>query len=409
MSKRDYYQVLGVAKNSGEADIKKAYRRLAMKFHPDRNPGDKEAEEKFKEAKEAYEVLSDAQKRATYDQFGHAGIDAARQGGGPGGAGGFHPGDAFGDVFGDVFGDIFGGGRRGGGAVLDDGLDRLLVRVRRHRPELRARRDIARHVLDVAHRAGRDADRRVVGDVDRGLGVLRARGVRLGVERDVRLDRRVGRVQVVHLEVGRRARGDHLAERQPGAVVAGQGDLGGRGLGGVGPAREVAGAEAAAGRGRDRARRHRVGLRRVQDHVVAARRHRRGPPLDHERRRVGRAEVVAVGDLLAGLDRDVRRDDLKAVRRWRQAAVGGGARRRAVAASDEQREDSGGERAARHARTVSGRGTARADVVVAAAVRTSTPRARGRTTAHDPPEPRRRRRQRGRTADSADRARSGAA
>mgnify|MGYP001378780941 FL=1 len=107
--------MLGVAKNSGEADIKKAYRRLAMKFHPDRNPGDKEAEEKFKEAKEAYEVLSDAQKRATYDQFGHAGIDAARQGGGPGGAGGFHPGDAFGDVFGVVFGDIFGCGRRGGG------------------------------------------------------------------------------------------------------------------------------------------------------------------------------------------------------------------------------------------------------------------------------------------------------
>ena len=115
MSKRDYYQVLGVAKNAGEADVKKAYRRLAMKFHPDRNPGDKEAEEKFKEAKEAYEVLTDTQKRATYDQFGHAGIDAARQGGAPGGAGGFHGGDAFGDIFGDVFGDIFGGGRRGGG------------------------------------------------------------------------------------------------------------------------------------------------------------------------------------------------------------------------------------------------------------------------------------------------------
>jgi molecular chaperone DnaJ len=112
MSKRDYYQVLGVAKNAGEADIKKAYRRLAMKFHPDRNPGDKEAEEKFKEAKEAYEILTDTQKRATYDQFGHAGIDAARQGGAPGGA---HPGDAFGDIFGDVFGDIFGGGRRGAG------------------------------------------------------------------------------------------------------------------------------------------------------------------------------------------------------------------------------------------------------------------------------------------------------
>ena len=115
MAKRDYYQVLGVAKNAGEADIKKAYRRLAMKFHPDRNPGDKEAEEKFKEAKESYEILSDTQKRATYDQFGHAGIDAARQGGAPGGAGGFHPGDAFGDIFGDVFGDILGSGRRGGG------------------------------------------------------------------------------------------------------------------------------------------------------------------------------------------------------------------------------------------------------------------------------------------------------
>ena len=111
MSKRDYYQVLGVARNAGEADIKKAYRRHAMKFHPDRNPGDKEAEEKFKEAKEAYEVLSDEHKRATYDQHGHAGIDAARQGGG---AGGFNAGDAFGDIFGDVFGDIFGGARRGG-------------------------------------------------------------------------------------------------------------------------------------------------------------------------------------------------------------------------------------------------------------------------------------------------------
>lgn len=112
MSKRDYYQVLGVAKNASQADIKKAYRRHAMKLHPDRNPGDKEAEEKFKEAKEAYEVLSDEHKRATYDQHGHAGIDAARQGGG---AGGFNPGDAFGDIFGDVFGDIFGGARRGGG------------------------------------------------------------------------------------------------------------------------------------------------------------------------------------------------------------------------------------------------------------------------------------------------------
>src|SRR5512139_2292690 len=108
MSKRDYYQVLSVPRNATEDEIKKAYRRLAMKFHPDRNPNDKEAEEKFKEAKEAYEVLTDAQKRAAYDQFGHAGLDAAR-----GGGSGFNPADAFGDIFGDVFGDIFGGGRRG--------------------------------------------------------------------------------------------------------------------------------------------------------------------------------------------------------------------------------------------------------------------------------------------------------
>jgi molecular chaperone DnaJ len=112
MSKRDYYKVLEVARDASEADIKKAYRRLAMKHHPDRNPGDHSAEEKFKEAKEAYEVLSDSSKRAAYDQFGHAGLDASRQGGGG------NPGDVFGDIFGDVFGDIFGGGRRGGRQVF---------------------------------------------------------------------------------------------------------------------------------------------------------------------------------------------------------------------------------------------------------------------------------------------------
>lgn len=111
MSKRDYYKVLDVPRTATEADIKKAYRRLAMKFHPDRNPGDKEAEENFKEAKEAYEVLSEAGKRAIYDQHGHAGIDASRQGGGRGASGA----DAFGEMFGEMFGDIFGGGRRGGG------------------------------------------------------------------------------------------------------------------------------------------------------------------------------------------------------------------------------------------------------------------------------------------------------
>jgi molecular chaperone DnaJ len=111
MSKRDYYKVLDVARTATEVEIKKAYRRLAMKFHPDRNPDDHEAEEKFKECKEAYEVLTDAQKRAIYDQHGHEGL-AAR------GGAGFSAADAFSDIFGDVFGDIFGGGRRGGRQVF---------------------------------------------------------------------------------------------------------------------------------------------------------------------------------------------------------------------------------------------------------------------------------------------------
>ena len=110
MAKRDYYEVLGVAKNADEAEIKKAYKRLAMKYHPDRNPDNKDAEEKFKEAKEAYEILTDGQKRAAYDQYGHAGVDPSMGAGrGPGGPGG----PSFSDIFGDVFGDIFGGGRGG--------------------------------------------------------------------------------------------------------------------------------------------------------------------------------------------------------------------------------------------------------------------------------------------------------
>lgn len=107
MSKRDYYEVLGVERGADEKDIKKAYRRMAMKYHPDRNPGDEEAEAKFKELSEAYDVLADPQKRSAYDQFGHAGVDG--QGGfGGGGAGAGH--GSFSDIFGDVFGDIFGGG-----------------------------------------------------------------------------------------------------------------------------------------------------------------------------------------------------------------------------------------------------------------------------------------------------------
>lgn len=107
--KRDYYEVLGVDKNADDATIKKAYRQLAKKYHPDMNPGDVEAEKKFKEASEAYAVLSDPEKKRQYDQFGHAAFD----GGMGGGAGGFDfSGMDMGDIFGDIFGDFFGGGRR---------------------------------------------------------------------------------------------------------------------------------------------------------------------------------------------------------------------------------------------------------------------------------------------------------
>ena len=114
-AKRDYYEVLGVSRDADDAAIKKAYRALAKKYHPDMNPGDKEAEKKFKEASEAYAVLSDSEKRRQYDQFGHAAFE-----GGAGGAGGFggfdFNGADFSDIFGDIFGDLFGGSRRSGRA-----------------------------------------------------------------------------------------------------------------------------------------------------------------------------------------------------------------------------------------------------------------------------------------------------
>ncbi len=120
MAKRDYYEILGVPKSASAEEIKKSYRRLAMKFHPDRNKedGDGKSEKKFKEAKEAYEVLKDADKRASYDRFGHEGVRS-----GPGGQPGFSGAEGFGDIFGDVFGDIFGGGRRGGGPQVFRGAD----------------------------------------------------------------------------------------------------------------------------------------------------------------------------------------------------------------------------------------------------------------------------------------------
>ena len=108
-AKRDYYEVLGVSKSATDDELKKAYRKLAKKYHPDTNPGDTEAEAKFKEASEAYAVLSDADKRRQYDQFGHAAFEQG--GGGPGGFGGFDFGGDMGDIFGDIFGDFFGGGR----------------------------------------------------------------------------------------------------------------------------------------------------------------------------------------------------------------------------------------------------------------------------------------------------------
>src|SRR5205823_5617497 len=140
MAKRDYYKVLDVPRTATEAEIKKAYRRLAMKYHPDRNPDDRDAEESFKEAKEACEVLTDPHKRAAYDQHGHAGVEASGRAGGA--RGGFSA-DAFGDIFGDVFGDIFGGARRSGrsqacrgtGSIVRNPCDTCLGqgRVRRTR------------------------------------------------------------------------------------------------------------------------------------------------------------------------------------------------------------------------------------------------------------------------------------
>lgn len=125
--KRDYYEVLGVSKTATDAEIKKAFRVLAKKYHPDMNPGDKEAEAKFKEAQEAYAVLSDAEKRKQYDQFGHAAFD-----GGAGGAGGFDfSGMDMGDIFGDIFGDFFGGGsrRRGNDGPMKGQNLRTSVRI----------------------------------------------------------------------------------------------------------------------------------------------------------------------------------------------------------------------------------------------------------------------------------------
>src|ERR1700746_3295651 len=131
MAKRDYYEILGVGKNAAADEIKKAYRKVAMQYHPDRNPGDKSAEERFKEAAEAYEVLSDAEKRAQYDRYGHAGVSNNR---GFNGGGGMNMEDIFsqfGDIFGDdIFGSFFGGQQRARGGQRTRGVRGSNLRIK---------------------------------------------------------------------------------------------------------------------------------------------------------------------------------------------------------------------------------------------------------------------------------------
>ena len=131
MSKRDYYEILGVQKNASADEIKKSYRKVAMQYHPDRNPGDKAAEEKFKEAAEAYEILSDADKKAQYDRYGHAGVSGNGRGFGGGGMNMEDIFSQFGDIFGDdLFGNFFGGGQRGRGGQRNRGIRGSNLRIK---------------------------------------------------------------------------------------------------------------------------------------------------------------------------------------------------------------------------------------------------------------------------------------
>ena len=159
MAKQDYYELLGVSKSSDEKEIKRAYKKLAMQYHPDRTQGDKEKEEKFKEIQEAYEVLSDKQKRANYDQYGHA---AFEQGFGAGG-GGFGGAD-FGDIFGDMFGDIFGGGGRGRQRVVRGDDLRYDLEITLEEAVKGTTKDIKIHTLvpcETCHGSGAEAGSKV--------------------------------------------------------------------------------------------------------------------------------------------------------------------------------------------------------------------------------------------------------
>ncbi|WP_040975675.1 molecular chaperone DnaJ [Necropsobacter massiliensis] len=158
MAKKDYYEVLGVDRNADEKAIKKAYKRLAMKYHPDRTKGDKESEEKFKEVNEAYEILADKEKRAAYDQYGHQAFEQ----GGAGGFGGFGGAD-FGDIFGDMFGDIFGGGRTRQRVVRGEDL-RYDIEITLEEAVRGAKKDIQINTLaecDHCHGSGAEAGSKV--------------------------------------------------------------------------------------------------------------------------------------------------------------------------------------------------------------------------------------------------------
>ncbi|WP_032092917.1 MULTISPECIES: molecular chaperone DnaJ [Pasteurellaceae] len=159
MAKKDYYEVLGVERNADEKAIKKAYKRLAMKYHPDRTKGDKASEEKFKEVNEAYEILADKEKRAAYDQYGHQAFEQ----GGAGGFGGGFGGADFGDIFGDMFGDIFGGGRTRQRVVRGEDL-RYDIEITLEEAVRGAKKDIQINTLaqcDHCHGSGAEAGSKV--------------------------------------------------------------------------------------------------------------------------------------------------------------------------------------------------------------------------------------------------------